>query len=35
MVQVKGKAQTQRIENLNNAAFELYHKKDCLCQEVK
>ena len=35
MGQVRGKAQAQRIENLNSAVFELYHKKDCLCQAGK
>jgi hypothetical protein len=30
-----GKAQAQRIEDLNSAASRIYHKKDCLCQEEK
>jgi hypothetical protein len=32
MGQCRGRAQAQRIENLNSAASGIYHKKDCLCQ---
>ena len=32
MGQSGGKAQAQRIENLNSAASGLYHKKDYFCQ---
>ena len=35
MGQCWGKAQAQRIEDLNSAASRIYHKKDCLCQEEK
>jgi hypothetical protein len=35
MGQAGNKTQAERIGNLNNAAFELYHKKDYLCQDGK
>ena len=35
MGQCRGRAQTQWLENLNRAASEIYHEKDCLCQEEK
>ena len=35
MGQCRDKEQAQRIENLNSAAFGIYHEKDCLCQGEK